>query len=142
MMGNIFEWTEDYRFDYGEDIPDGYVTRSVYGGSFDNDESYMRNVGSTSGDETSEGWRVGLRVVALGNLPAEPIAPPEITLGHAVEIGWNSISGITYQVQYSTNLVSTNWFNLGATVIGTGTNQYQLDSTRGSAARYYRVITD
>ena len=58
----------------------------------------------------------------------------------AVEIGWNSFSGVTYQVQYSTNFLSTNWFDLGTQIVGNGTTNFVFDSIRETDMRFYRVI--
>ena len=73
----------------------------------------------------------------------EPIPmPPTVAIHTAVEIEWNSTSGTTYQVQYSTNLASTNWFNLSNSVMATNTTSYMLDSTRNVSNRFYRVIKE
>ena len=64
-----------------------------------------------------------------------------ISIHPAVEIDWASTFGTAYQVQYSTNLVSTNWFNLGPTVIGNGSTNHVFDSTRDSGEKFYRFIT-
>ena len=65
---------------------------------------------------------------------------PVIKLQPAVELSWLAYSGITYQAQYSTNLVSTNWFDLGNVIIGDGTTNQIFDSTRSTTERFYRVI--
>ncbi len=58
----------------------------------------------------------------------------------AVEIGWNSITGRFYQVEYSTALDPGNWIELGDPVIGTGTTNYMLDTIRIDSERFYRVL--
>jgi len=87
-------------------------------------------VGRGFGPSGEEGW--------IAN-----IAPPEpVDLGiyTAVELVWPSVSGVTYQVQYSTNLVSTNWFNLDSSILGDGTTNSVFDSVRGTEERYYRIV--
>ena len=75
-----------------------------------------------------------------------PIPPPPESINtmifNAVEIGWTSVSGQIYQVQYSTNLVSSNWFNLGSAVIGNGSTNSVFDSTRQNSQRHYKVIAE
>jgi hypothetical protein len=64
---------------------------------------------------------------------------PIISMFPAVEIDWFAYSGVSYQVQWVTNMISTNWTNLGTPVFGTGTNISVFDSTRGYEKRFYRV---
>jgi hypothetical protein len=58
----------------------------------------------------------------------------------AVEIGWESTSGTTYQVQWCSNLTSNDWQNLGVPLVGTDGTNTVFDSTRGLQHRYYRVM--
>ena len=67
-------------------------------------------------------------------------ARPNLSIWTAVELGWNSSTNYLYQVQWSTNLISSNWFNLGAPIQGNGTTNYLFDTTRTSPKKYYRVI--
>ena len=75
-----------------------------------------------------------------------PIPPPPESINtmifSAVEVGWTSVSGQIYQVQYSTNLVSSNWFNLGSAVIGNGSTNFVFDSTRQNSQRHYKIIAE
>jgi hypothetical protein len=52
---------------------------------------------------------------------------------------WSAVSGQNYQVQYSTNLVSTNWLNLGGSVNATNATMFSSDPIEDSQ-RFYRVI--
>ncbi len=58
----------------------------------------------------------------------------------AVELGFASASNALYQVRYSTNLSTTNWFDLGTPVTGNGQMNFLFDSTRGSPQKFYRVV--
>jgi len=64
----------------------------------------------------------------------------QVGIQKAVEIGWNSISGRSYQVEYSTALKPKNWIKLGDLVIGNGTTNYIFDSIRTDSKRFYRVL--
>jgi len=57
----------------------------------------------------------------------------------AAEVGWRTVTGRNYQVQYRTNITG-NWMDLGAPVAGTGSFMTILDSTRAAGQKFYRVI--
>ncbi len=59
----------------------------------------------------------------------------------AVELGWHTETNCQYQVQWISQLATNDWVNLGDPIQGTGSNIYIFDSTRGQAARFYRVLT-
>lgn len=65
-----------------------------------------------------------------------------MSIYNAVEIGWTSVSGETYRVQYSTNLVSTNWFDIGDPVLSKGGTNFIFDSTRNKDKSFYRIIKE
>ena len=67
--------------------------------------------------------------------------PVRVSIFTAVEIGWNSETGKTYQVQYATAVDTNLWFALGAPVAGNGSTNYVFDSTRVQPKRFYRVLT-
>jgi len=57
----------------------------------------------------------------------------------AVEIQWNSAAGVEYQVQWSTDIASGMWYDLGSSVSGTVNSLSVFDSTRNAQRRFYRV---
>ena len=60
----------------------------------------------------------------------------------AVEIPFISGSPLTqYQLQYSTDLLSSNWFSVGDPVRGTGLERSLFDAPRGASPRFYKVIS-
>jgi hypothetical protein len=67
---------------------------------------------------------------------------PQLSIWTAVEIGWNSNTNVTYQVQTTTNLVDGPWTNLGNSVQGNGSTNVTFDSIRGMAKKFYRVIEE
>jgi hypothetical protein len=64
---------------------------------------------------------------------------PTVMLWTAMEIGWDSLAGMNYQVQWCTNLASNDWQNLGSPVEGTGGTSTIFDSIRGQQQKFYRV---
>jgi hypothetical protein len=75
------------------------------------------------------------------SVSAEPFRPDLLTTIHAsaVDICWAGRPTQLYQVQYALDAQSTNWFNLGSPVEGTGTNCF-TDSIDAIEKRFYRVI--
>jgi subtilase family serine protease len=55
---------------------------------------------------------------------------------------WPSSIGLTYQIQYKTNLVQANWSNLGASISGTGLSINFSDTNVAASVpqRFYRLI--
>ena len=69
--------------------------------------------------------------------------PPLVTIrASQVEVCWNSISNLTYQVQYRSTLTTNTWTNLGSPVIGSGSTYCITDKVPlGEPRRFYRVLT-
>ncbi len=75
-------------------------------------------------------------------LPPMPVLQAPTTTAGDVTLNWSSLTGLNYQVQYKTNLVTQpNWINLGGTVNATGTNASMIDANAfaNSPQRFYRV---
>ena len=58
----------------------------------------------------------------------------------AIEVYWDASNAVNYQVQYTDDLVTTNWLDLGPVIVGDGSTTGVFDSARGVTDRYYRVI--
>jgi hypothetical protein len=53
---------------------------------------------------------------------------------------WNAVPGLSYQIQYKTNLLQTNWSNWGGPVTATnGTMTASDPIATGTSQRWYRV---
>jgi uncharacterized repeat protein (TIGR03803 family) len=65
-------------------------------------------------------------------------APMPINNGGAV-ISWASFTNAVYQVEYTTDLVFTNWTVLATNVIATSNSVSYTDSSLNSTQRFYRV---
>jgi len=58
-----------------------------------------------------------------------------------VEVGWNSTSNLTYQVQFSPDPTANLWTSLGDRVRGTGSKSFIYDPVVvGQPQRFYRVV--
>ena len=58
----------------------------------------------------------------------------------AVDVCWSGHTNQMYQPQYTTDLNSTNWTNLGPQVLGAGDNCITDTNVAGNPKRFYRVI--
>lgn len=63
-----------------------------------------------------------------------------LSIAPAVQITWPAAAGKTYQIQSTTELLPANWTNLGAPLIGTGTNAIMFDATGADGRKFYRVL--
>jgi hypothetical protein len=90
-------------------------------------------------DEEDQPYFLGLDDVSVTPVPLPNVQNISQVSKTKFSMTWNALPSLTYKVQYSTNLLSTNWFNLSTnTAVGTtlsvtnafGTNQY----------RFYRIL--
>ena len=63
-----------------------------------------------------------------------------ITPQWAAALSYTTTSGLTYRIQCTTNILSTNWFNLPQTMQGSGGVMYMYDPLGFTPQRNYRVI--
>jgi uncharacterized repeat protein (TIGR03803 family) len=57
-----------------------------------------------------------------------------------LELTWSTDKGWNYQLQYSTDLISSNWINLGPLLNAAGTSLGAVDSIANGPGRFYRVL--
>ena len=70
-----------------------------------------------------------------------PITAPRLTIQFSqVEICWESLTNKSYQVQYSSDMTSNAWVNLGDPVAGNGSTNWIFDGLT-FPRRYYRVVS-
>jgi subtilase family serine protease len=83
----------------------------------------------------------GLDEISLTPIPMPVLQSVEKTTG-GVTITWRVSSGITYQVQYKTDLLQPGWINSGTPVVATSNSVAVTDSaaTGSSTQRFYRLI--
>ena len=101
-------------------------------------------VTATSTNTTLQfGGRNDPNLFGLDDVTLISIPPPNPRISkaspNAVSLTWNSLTGLVYQVQYSTNLLSTNWFNL-ATNTATSPTLSMTNTIGPSPWRFYRVL--
>lgn len=83
-----------------------------------------------------------LAVDDIAFVKSSGLPPPRVAVtatNRAVQIGWLSYPGPSYQLQWAAELnTNTSWFDLGSPVVGTGTTNYMNDPMVGNR-RFYRV---
>jgi len=84
--------------------------------------------------------------LGLDDIRGMPVPLPafyavQTTLG-GLRFTWNTITGLTYQVQYKTNLFEPNWIVLGVPLVATGTSLTFADTNVDvpAPARFYRLM--
>jgi len=96
------------------------------------------NNGILYGTAASGGSGGGGIVYAL-QLPSPPVISSLIPTNASFVLTWSTVVGDYYQVQYTSTAGSTNWTNLGESLIATGDTLSATDQTPADAARFYRV---
>jgi hypothetical protein len=78
-----------------------------------------------------------------GTLTVLPPVLPEFQVvalsGNALSFNWSATAGVAYQVQYSSDLTTTNWIDLGDLIIATNTSATTIDTITNSQL-FYRVL--
>jgi hypothetical protein len=98
-----------------------------------------------SGGDTAIQQISNFEFYAIPPASLSPPAPPAPLLhslgltGSTFSFDWNAVTGMVYQVQYSTNLNSTNWINLQSAINAT-TTILNASDTVAPQAHFYRVI--
>jgi len=79
-------------------------------------------------------------VFRLSLVWATPVFQPVTLTDGVVGLTWSTEPGGTYQMQYNSDLNSTNWTNLGAAVTATGSTLSTTDPATNNPPRFYRVV--
>jgi subtilase family serine protease len=71
-------------------------------------------------------------------IPTPTLLSPALTAGGVI-LSWNTVAGISYQLQYTSDLGTTNWSNFGSAITASGSVATVSDSLANSQ-RFYRVL--
>jgi hypothetical protein len=71
---------------------------------------------------------------------AVPVFQAATLTNGTVSLTWSTDAGGIYQLQYNSDLSSTNWSNLGSAVTAAGTALSATDSVTNGPRRFYRVV--
>ena len=92
------------------------------------------------------GFRDDPYYLGLDDISVTPIPVPAFRAttktSNAFNLTWGAMAGLIYQVQYKTNLLQTNWINLGKPLVGTNSNLTVSDTNAISSSpqRFYRLM--
>ncbi len=82
--------------------------------------------------------------IGLDDISVVPVPAPtfhSVTRENGtIQLGWAAFPGLSYQVQYSTNLTQSHWVNLGPPIVAAGATAGAADPAGPDPARFYRVI--
>jgi hypothetical protein len=70
---------------------------------------------------------------------SQALAPPGNTGQPKPVITWSKEAGARYQLQYTSDLSSSNWTSLGSSVTATGATLSTTDSLTNAPQRFYRL---
>jgi subtilase family serine protease len=76
--------------------------------------------------------------VSVIPIPATLFQPVTETNG-TLNFTWNALTGLVYQVQYTTNLLQTNWINLGNAITATNVTATATNLIGSDPQRFYRL---
>ena len=104
--------------------------------------AYATVAAMNSFEQSVPGVASGPFTPALGTAappPAPDFQAPALIDG-SLQLSWSSVSGVAYQVQYSTDLAQTNWINLGSIITATTNSTTTNDVIGSNSLRFYRVV--
>jgi hypothetical protein len=104
-----------------------------------NSVAYATVIAMQSCEQSVPGVASNPFVPTLQTLPAPSFQAPAVVDG-SLQLAWASLSGVAYQVQYSTNLAQTNWINLGGVITATNTSTTTNAAIASDLLRFYRVV--
>ncbi len=73
-------------------------------------------------------------------IPEAPVLQSAALSGASFNFAWSTVMGQIYQLQCTTNLVQTNWNNVGIPVVATNSTQSVTDFINSGSQRFYRVL--
>jgi len=89
---------------------------------------------------TYGGGAFGAGTIFRLSVPMPSIFQKVTIINSAIGLFWSAVAGRTYQVQYNTDLTSTNWTNLGDTITATNGTMSTSDALGSDQQRFYRVV--
>jgi hypothetical protein len=79
---------------------------------------------------------------AIDDVVVESTAPNLAIRLSQVELSWNTMDTVIYQVQYRSELTTNLWTDLGSTITGDGSIKLFTDAiTPGEPKRFYQIVT-
>jgi uncharacterized repeat protein (TIGR03803 family) len=133
-LGTIFKISADGSFS------------SLYSFSGDSDGAYpfaglvQGSDGNFYGTTFSGGIDGGGTVFRLTIVPAAPVFQEVKPTQGTLYLTWSTEAGASYQLQYNSNLHSTNWTSLGSPLSATALTLSATDYVTNGSPRFYRAV--
>jgi hypothetical protein len=90
------------------------------------------------------GFRNDPSYFALDDISVIPIPQPALQIlssaNGAITLTWSTLPGLSYQVQYQSDVTSASWVNLGSVITATGSTATASDTLAAEGQRFYRVL--
>jgi hypothetical protein len=81
---------------------------------------------------------------ALDDISVVPVPLPTVQsikrAGQTVDMSWNSLLGLAYQVQSTTNLLHAQWVDLGSPITADGSTVTTSETIAAGIEQFYRVV--
>lgn len=89
--------------------------------------------------ESDDAWYLGLDDVSV--LPLPPTTFQAVSAANnQFQFSWNAMTGLVYQVQYTTNLLSPDWINLGSPITAASATLILTNNIGPDPQRFYRTM--
>jgi hypothetical protein len=88
------------------------------------------------------GFRNDNTFFGLDDVLVQPVPIPalqSVRSNSSLQFSWNSVSGLVYQLQYSTNLSKNNWTNLGSAINATNSSASTSTPIGPDPQRFFRI---
>lgn len=90
-----------------------------------------------NGGESTDGNFNGFQLIE-----AEPVSVSTVRVGAVTGLSFASVSGATYRLQYTSDLLSTNWQTAPMALFGTGGTMNAFDPDGFSTQKLYRIFQE
>jgi hypothetical protein len=101
---------------------------------------------STSTTTLEFGNRDDNAFFCMDNVSVTPVAVPPpafqapVLANGLLQLAWSSVPGVSYQMQYTTDLTQGNWINLGGAITASGNSTTASENVGPDPQGFYRVI--
>lgn len=89
---------------------------------------------------TSDGGQYHAGTIFRLSVPLPPVLRSTAQSVDTLTLTWSAVAGQSYQVQYNSDLSSTNWNELGSAVTATNGIMSVSDGIGPDLQRFYRVV--
>jgi len=89
---------------------------------------------------TNAAGDIAIRTLAFTAMPPAPVFQAVTLTQGTLDLTWSTEAGASYQLQYNSDLNSTNWTSLGGPQTATGPTLSATDYATNGPARFYRAV--